>query len=152
MTGDRRVRASDQDRELIAAALGRHYAVGRLTLEEFQERLDRAYAAKTLGELDDVMTDLPKADLGQISRRNRPNEPLPERRTVGTVQPPVGRYPAIWQFWVGVTLGVFVIWLISGATGGPVFLWLAVPLGLILLRRSLLAGERRIHNHQQHNR
>jgi hypothetical protein len=152
MTGDERVRASDQDRERIAAALGRHYADGRLTLEEFQERLDRAYVAKTLGQLDDLMADLPKTEPGPISRRLGPGEPLPGRRAAGTVQPTVRRYPAVWQFWLGVTLGVFVIWLISGATGGPWFLWLAVPLGFILLRRWLLAGERRIHNHQQDNR
>jgi hypothetical protein len=57
-------RASDQDRERTAAALGGHYAAGRLTLEEFQERLDQAYAAKTLGELDGLMADLPGTDLG----------------------------------------------------------------------------------------
>ena len=152
MTADYRVRASDQDRERIAANLGRHYAAGRLTLEEFQERLDRAYAAKTLGQLDDLMADLPKTDLGQPPARPGANPPLPGRRAPGTVQPPVRRYPAAWQFWVGVTLGVFVIWLISGATGGPWFLWLAVPLGFILLRRWLLAGERRIHNYQQDKR
>lgn len=146
------VRASDDDREQTAAALGRHYAVGRLTLEEFKERLDRAYAAKTLGELDDLMTDLPKTNLVQISRRPRPGEPLPERRASGKVQPPAGRYRAIWPFWVGITLGVFVIWLTSGATGGPWFLWLAVPLVFIMLRRWLLAQERRIRDHEQGKR
>jgi hypothetical protein len=151
-TGNRAIRASDEDRERAAAILGGHYAAGRLTLEEFQERLDLAYAAKTLGELDDLMTDLPKTDLGEISRRSDPNTPLPGRRAPGTVQPPVGRYPAVWQFWVGVTLGIFVIWLISGATGGPWFLWLAVPLVFIMLRRWILAEERRIRNHQQGHR
>jgi len=38
MTDDRTFRASDEDRERTAAALGGHYAAGRLTLEEFQER------------------------------------------------------------------------------------------------------------------
>jgi hypothetical protein len=45
----RGMRASDADRDRSAAALSGHYAAGRLTLEEFQERLDRAFAAKTLG-------------------------------------------------------------------------------------------------------
>jgi Domain of unknown function (DUF1707) len=150
-TGDRAIRASDEDRERTAAILGRHYAVGRLTLEEFQERLDRAYAARTLGELDDLMTDLPETDPGQLAARPGPKPPFPEHRCAGTVEPPVGCHPAIWQFWVGVTLGVFVIWLISGATGGPWFLWLAVPLLFIMLRRWLISEERRIRD-QQHDK
>lgn len=152
MTGDRQVRASDQDRERIGATLGRHYAAGRLTLEEFQERLDRAYAAKTIGELDDLMTDLPNTDLGHPPTRPGPNPRLPERRAAGTVQAPVGRNSAVWQFWVGISVGVFVIWLISGATGGLWFLWLAVPLLFIMLRRWMLARERRIRNHEQGKR
>ncbi len=64
--GGRGVRASDTDRERTAAALGGHYAAGRLTREEFQERLDQAYAAKTLGQLDDLMTDLPGIGLSQF--------------------------------------------------------------------------------------
>ncbi len=152
MTGDRKIRASDQDRECTATILGSHYAVGRLTLEEFQERLDRAYAARTLGELDDLMTDLPKTDRGQLPSWPGTSLPLPERRSRGTVQPPVGRHVALWQFWVGVTVGFFVIWLMSGATGGPWFLWLAIPLGFIVLRRWLLAEERRIRDRQQNGR
>jgi hypothetical protein len=51
MSGYPGIRASDEDRSRAAAALGEHYAAGRLTLEEFQERLDEVYAATTLGEL-----------------------------------------------------------------------------------------------------
>ena len=72
------IRASDEDRGRIAAALGEHYAAGRLTLEEFQERLDQAYTATTQGELDRLMADLPGTDLSR----------LPERRAPGPVQVP----------------------------------------------------------------
>ncbi len=54
MPSDPRIRASDADRDRAAEALREHHATGRLTVEEFQERLDRVYAAKTLGELDDA--------------------------------------------------------------------------------------------------
>jgi DUF1707 SHOCT-like domain len=47
MSGYPGIRASDEDRSRTAAALGEHYAAGRLTLEEFQERLDKIYAAMT---------------------------------------------------------------------------------------------------------
>jgi Domain of unknown function (DUF1707)/Cell wall-active antibiotics response 4TMS YvqF len=53
------VRASDADREQVVAELREHSAAGRLTLEEFSERVDEAYAAKTVSELDAVKRELP---------------------------------------------------------------------------------------------
>jgi hypothetical protein len=53
------MRASDEDRERIVAALQRHTAAGRLSLDEFAERVDAACAARTLGELAVVTRDLP---------------------------------------------------------------------------------------------
>ena len=47
MASDVKTRASDADRDRTAA-LREHLAVGRLTIEESDERLDQAYAAKTL--------------------------------------------------------------------------------------------------------
>jgi hypothetical protein len=46
------LRASDADREQFVEALRRHHAEGRLTVEELTERTERAYAARTLGDLD----------------------------------------------------------------------------------------------------
>ena len=46
------LRAADSDRAAVAAVLGRHMADGRLTVDEYDERLSRAYAARTYGELD----------------------------------------------------------------------------------------------------
>jgi hypothetical protein len=53
------LRASDADRERFVEALGQHHAEGRLTAEELTERTERAYAARTLGDLDTLATDLP---------------------------------------------------------------------------------------------
>jgi Domain of unknown function (DUF1707) len=53
------VRASDADRERVATRLRDSYADGRLTFDELQERLDQAYAGKTLGELQVLTSDLP---------------------------------------------------------------------------------------------
>ena len=50
MTADPRLRASDDDSDRAAALLREHHAVGRLTAEEFNERLDKVYAARTMGE------------------------------------------------------------------------------------------------------
>jgi hypothetical protein len=53
------VRVGDADREAIAAQLREHYADGRLTLDELNERLDQTFAAKTRDDLNVVMRDLP---------------------------------------------------------------------------------------------
>jgi hypothetical protein len=55
------VRVGDADREAVTAQLREHYADGRLTLEELNERLDQAFAAKTKADLNTVMRDLPHA-------------------------------------------------------------------------------------------
>src|SRR4051812_44915599 len=53
------LRASDADRERVAAALRRHHVDGRLDTDELQERLGACYAARTLGELEPLLADLP---------------------------------------------------------------------------------------------
>lgn len=57
----RGLRASDADRERVAQELHRAAGEGRLTLDELQERLDAAYAARTYGELEPIVADLPGA-------------------------------------------------------------------------------------------
>jgi hypothetical protein len=53
------LRASDEDRQRIVAALQRHTAAGRLTLDEFANRTDQALAAATQADLAGVVSDLP---------------------------------------------------------------------------------------------
>ncbi|MEU8549584.1 DUF1707 domain-containing protein [Streptomyces roseoverticillatus] len=53
------MRASDAERERIAEALREAVAEGRLTMEEFEERLEAAYKARTHGELEPLVRDLP---------------------------------------------------------------------------------------------
>jgi hypothetical protein len=54
------MRVSDADREQVAERLREHFAAGRLTSEELDERVDAALNAKTVGELRAVMADLPE--------------------------------------------------------------------------------------------
>jgi len=61
-SGPALLRASDADRDAAAAWLGGALAVGRLTSTEYAERLDAAYAARTLGELAPLTSDLPASD------------------------------------------------------------------------------------------
>ncbi|WP_157683134.1 DUF1707 SHOCT-like domain-containing protein [Microlunatus soli] len=57
-----RLRASDADRDRVAQLLGAAHADGRLAAEEYQERLDRLYAGRTLGDLERVSDDLGGAE------------------------------------------------------------------------------------------
>jgi hypothetical protein len=54
----RDLRASDADRERVIALLNEAAGDGRLTLAEHSERAERAYSARTLGELAELTTDL----------------------------------------------------------------------------------------------
>jgi Flp pilus assembly protein TadB len=62
------IRASDEDREDAAQVLRRHAIAGRLTFDELDERLGRAFRARTLRELDTLLSDLPR-------RRGRAHAP-----------------------------------------------------------------------------
>jgi hypothetical protein len=53
------LRASDADRERVAEVLRDALAEGRLDMEEFEERLDATYKARTYGELAPITRDLP---------------------------------------------------------------------------------------------
>ena len=57
---DDRMRASDADREAVAAKLRDHFAEGRLDQDELDERVSAALTAKTVGDLRRLMTDLPE--------------------------------------------------------------------------------------------
>jgi Domain of unknown function (DUF1707) len=53
------LRIGDTEREAVAAELREHHAQGRLTLAEFNERLDAVFAAKTQRDLTRITSDLP---------------------------------------------------------------------------------------------
>jgi hypothetical protein len=63
------LRASDADRERAVVLLREHAAQGRLTLEEFTERMSAAYAARTNDELEALARDLPVGHAPVASRR-----------------------------------------------------------------------------------
>ncbi|HVM52867.1 MAG TPA: DUF1707 domain-containing protein [Acidimicrobiales bacterium] len=53
------IRASDAEREYVVDVLRGHCTEGRIDLDEFSERVNRVYAARTIGELTDITADLP---------------------------------------------------------------------------------------------
>ena len=61
------MRVSDAEREAAAAELREHFASGRLTQDEMDERLTAVFAAKTRADLNAVFTDLPSSGHGWAS-------------------------------------------------------------------------------------
>ncbi|HUA11972.1 MAG TPA: DUF1707 domain-containing protein [Solirubrobacteraceae bacterium] len=57
---DAAIRAADDDRERVAGRLRASHVEGRLDLAEFQQRLDLCYEAKTMGQLAELVRDLPR--------------------------------------------------------------------------------------------
>jgi hypothetical protein len=75
-------RAGDADRMAVADQLREHYAVGRLSMDEFRARLDAAYAAVMVRDLTLVTADLP-APAGPVTGRpSLPRPARPRRRVV----------------------------------------------------------------------
>jgi hypothetical protein len=68
------MRAGDKDRQQVVEQLGKHFGEGRLTVEEFDERIVRAHASVYLDELPALTVDLP-ADPQPYRQQARPRSP-----------------------------------------------------------------------------
>jgi len=101
------LRASDAERERTATLLRDHAAAGRLTPEELDERLDAAYGARTVGELDALAHDLPAAAPPSAPARRR------------ALDRPGARERALHAIGLAVLVNVAcnAIWLATGADG-----------------------------------
>jgi hypothetical protein len=69
------LRASDAERERVVTFLREHALLGRLDDEELEERIGLAYASKTVGDLEHLIGDLPRASRQPAPRRR----PAPAR-------------------------------------------------------------------------
>ena len=66
------LRIGDADRERALTSLGEHYAVGRLTKEELDERSDAVWTARTAADLAVLFVDLPRPAPAASPRRREP--------------------------------------------------------------------------------
>lgn len=87
------LRCSDADRQLVTDVLNTAYAEGRITIDEHDERVDQAHAARTFRELNALTTDLiagpainpPEVRPGQgLVSRPTPGVPAPDEFTGGS--------------------------------------------------------------------
>ncbi|MEU7769248.1 DUF1707 domain-containing protein [Nocardia sp. NPDC049190] len=115
--GEEHVRASDADREKMVDQLRHAMNEGRLSLDEFDDRVRQVYAAKTYGELTPLLSDLPAQ---RDSRPARAGGLVPHWVTI------------MWTPWVFVNVLCVAIYLATGAGYFWPF-WVAVPWGLALL-------------------
>lgn len=117
MAAKRQMRASDRDRDQVVEALREQVAEGRLTFEEFEERIDRAYTARTWDELDKLTEDLPVRvvfaadEVGAAETAERPRD---------TVRPRAGVAPARAQALLPALVGVILVLGLVAARAWPV--------------------------------
>ena len=130
------IRASDAERATVAETLGRHLSAGRLTVAEYDERLERAYAARTVGELAPLTADLPEQP-GAVTTAPAPR-PAPGHGGVACAGAEGGPN---WRSWAATSVIVTVIWLISmvGSSGFvyPWPIWVVGPWGAVLLAQTV---------------
>jgi hypothetical protein len=139
------LRASDADRDRVAAALREHCAQGRIDVEELDERLEGVYSARTLGDLQKVTEDLPEEDLYELPVPSW-HRSTPARRMSGGLQHSGLR--AEWATYATVNLLCIVIWLITAAPTGawyPWWIWVAGPWGAVKIAGQIFGprGDRR---------
>jgi hypothetical protein len=117
------MKASDADRDAVVSELSEHFQAGRLTAGEFEDRTGRALAARTWGELRDLMQDLPASPAG-------PRVPV----TTGALpQRPLGRTVLVP---IAVLVGIGIAVAMSGGTAHARWgvMWLLLP-ALLIARR-----------------
>jgi hypothetical protein len=131
MAYDPQLRVSDEDRDRTAALLREHHALGRIDPQEFSDRLDRTFAARTVGQLDDILNDLPRIDLYRLPGAKGTRQPNQVRRPLARSRRMPAQWRAAWGVYATVNLICFVVWALSGF-GYPWFLWVAGPWGAVM--------------------
>jgi hypothetical protein len=121
------MRASDSDRDAVVSDLSEHLQAGRLTAGEFDERIGRALAARTWGELRDLLADLPATRLAPQAPAARSSSAQPSPRS-GRFAPPL--------IAVLAGIGITTAMLVNVTHGRWGFIWLLLPVLLIARRLS----------------
>jgi DUF1707 SHOCT-like domain len=138
MNDRQKLRASDSDRQEIVDRLRVAMEEGRLTMDEYAQRMGLAYEAVTYGDLALLSADLPEA--GPVTTREAV-PPTPAPQAVAAPRGVVTDLPAalkvLWAIWVAVVAINVIVWvLVSGTAGDLIYpwpVWVAGPAGAALL-------------------
>lgn len=129
------MRAADVDRERVLDVVRQAHAEGRLSTEEFYERLEGVYQAKTFGQLDQLVVDLPAVTaVAPVPVAAPRRAPTARPDPVGVLGQMPRQLRAVWITWATVVSINVLIWLIVSVTGGlssfwPI--WVAGPWGVV---------------------
>jgi hypothetical protein len=130
--GDRETRIGNPERNALTEILRSAVDQGYIDLDEYEKRVDVIMAAKTVGEVEAVMTDLPAYQ--KIIDAQEPDKP--------------GQPDWVKWLWFGISIPIGInlgVWLILFFTIGPVYfwpVWVVVPLLVVAL--CLTGAERAI--------
>jgi DUF1707 SHOCT-like domain len=142
MGDQQKIRASDRDRQQVVEQLRSALEDGRLTMDEYVDRMEAAYQATTYGDLAPLCADLPAST---------PAIAGPQTVAAATPQPAVfcrASYLAdlptalkvLWTIWLAVVSVNVVIWVLVSGTGShlayPWPVWVAGPYGAALFALS----------------
>jgi hypothetical protein len=112
------VRVSQAERDEVVTVLAGHFADGRLTVEEYEERVEAALAARTGRDLEPLLEDLPAADPPAAPARTRQRR---ERRSLGSPLVPARLLAVAAVVILAIATGPWALWLLWPAlvfTGG----------------------------------
>src|SRR3954462_11016242 len=105
------MRVSDRDRQAAAERLRLALGEGRLDLLEYDDRLAKAYAPVTYGDLEPQFTDLPPAS----AMAEPVVPPTPDPRPAPRPVRPAARLPTarkvLWTVWAAVVAITLTVWL-----------------------------------------
>lgn len=121
------VRASDAERKAVVDELTRHCGEGRLTLEETEERIAAAWAARTVADLTTLLSDLPRPRKGPSG----PPARMHERRSTAAQT----LFAVHLRVYLIVNAFLIAIWALTGSSEfWPIWPILGWGLGLALHR------------------
>lgn len=119
------MRVGDTDREKVAEQVRHALDEGRLSLDELDERLGQVYAAKTFGDLNRVVADLPGPAAPERSQvmSAKPSTTVPPSRIEQNPKLPLW-LSISWRAWLVVVAINLVIWfLVSASNAELVYFW-----------------------------
>jgi hypothetical protein len=137
------VSVSESERDRTVKALTRHCGDGRITLDELEERIERAFAAQTSAELHELVRDLPKDDLLAVTGvspspalQPHPSPTVPPRPVHHLRAPTKKAGEVALRVHATVFLAVMAmlvaIYLLTDAGGYFWPIWTAMPWGMAL--------------------
>ncbi len=120
------LRAGDAERDRVGAVLGEAMAAGYLTMEEFDERSDQLVRARTIGELQQLQSDLPVDRIGTSVHRSGATS-SDSNAELNVTAARRGLWAHLSSY-LGTMVLLMGIWLVVGLTAGAWYFWPIWPM------------------------